>query len=191
MKSSYILDSKGYAVFRKILNVGCGDDKYGTDFVDMYPQRKEVKKCDIENERLPYDNNVFDEVYSENFFEHLKNPSNALKEMKRVLKHGGKLVVITDNAGFWGFHVAGATTHYGGYEKNNKNFFGKMDRHFGLFTPWHLTNYFEDIGLKKVSYEYLLVKVKNPFWYVRLISNMISIVTKRIGKSQIRIEGVK
>jgi len=175
-------------VVARILNVGCGNDTYGTDFIDMYPMRKEVRRCDIENEKLPFKDNTFDEVYSENFFEHLKNPSNVLKEMRRVLKHGGKLVVITDNAGFWAFHIAGATTHYGGYEKKS---FGKLDRHFGLFTPWHLKNHFEDIGLKNIMYKYRLLRKKNPYWYVRIISNVISVVTKRMGQSQIRIEGIK
>jgi len=29
---------------KRILNIGCGNDTYGTDFLDLYPKRKEVKK---------------------------------------------------------------------------------------------------------------------------------------------------
>jgi hypothetical protein len=29
---------------RKILNVGCGEETYGTHFVDFYPSRKDVIK---------------------------------------------------------------------------------------------------------------------------------------------------
>ena len=32
----------------KILNIGCGNDTYGTDFIDLYLQREEVIKCNFE-----------------------------------------------------------------------------------------------------------------------------------------------
>lgn len=57
---------------KRILNIGCGNDTYGTDFVDLYPQRKEVKKCMIDSEKLPYSKNTFDEVRMYFVFEHLK-----------------------------------------------------------------------------------------------------------------------
>jgi ubiquinone/menaquinone biosynthesis C-methylase UbiE len=50
----------------RILNVGCGNDTYGTHFVDLYPTRKEVIKCDVNKERLPFPSNFFDVVYSRN-----------------------------------------------------------------------------------------------------------------------------
>ena len=33
---------------KRILNVACGGQDYGTDFVDMYPQRPDVVQCDLE-----------------------------------------------------------------------------------------------------------------------------------------------
>ncbi|HKZ42047.1 MAG TPA: class I SAM-dependent methyltransferase, partial [Candidatus Hodarchaeales archaeon] len=70
----------------RILNVGCGNDTYGTDFVDLYPVRDDVIRCDVEKEKLPFRDNTFDEVFSGNIFEHLKNPNLVLREMSRVLK---------------------------------------------------------------------------------------------------------
>ncbi|MEM2955026.1 MAG: class I SAM-dependent methyltransferase, partial [Candidatus Nanoarchaeia archaeon] len=90
---------------KMILNVGCGDETYGTHFVDLYPSRPEVIKCDLGKEKLPFPDNFFDEVYSKNVLEHLKNPGFALEEMKRVLKKGGELVLITDNAGYLFHHI--------------------------------------------------------------------------------------
>ena len=68
---------------KRILNIGCGNDAYGTDFVDMYPQRKEVIKCNFEYESLPFEENTFDEVRCYFVFEHLKNREILLKEIKR------------------------------------------------------------------------------------------------------------
>ena len=139
---------------RRILNVGCGRETYGTDFVDKYPQRKEVIKCDIERQKLPFKSSTFDEVYSANVFEHLKNPNFALKEMIRVLKRGGRLVIKTDNAGFWLFHNVKSKqkTHYGGYETHGA--YGKEDRHYALFTPHHVKNHLEALGVKIIETKY-------------------------------------
>jgi len=48
---------------KRILNIGCGNDTYGTDFVDLYPSREEVKRVDLEKEKLPFKKNSFEEIY--------------------------------------------------------------------------------------------------------------------------------
>ncbi len=48
-----------------------------------------------ESERLPIEDDAVDYVFSNMYLHHVKNPLNAIKEMVRVLKTGGKLI-ITD-----------------------------------------------------------------------------------------------
>lgn len=172
----------------KILNVGCAKQTYGTHFVDLYPQRDEVIKCNVERERLPFPKNFFDEVFSENLFEHLKNPNIVLKEMYRVLKKGGKFIIITDNASFWGWHLPLARTHYGGYEETSC---GPKDKHYALYTSWHLKNHLKELSMKNIKIEYLLPKEKNPYLFVRIISRILGFFYKRIGYSLIKITGIK
>lgn len=46
-----------------------------------------------EAEALPFDDNTFDVVYCSHVLEHVKDEAQSLKEMKRVLKPGGVLVI--------------------------------------------------------------------------------------------------
>ncbi len=133
----------------RILNVGCGKDTYGTDFVDMYPSRENVIQHDIE-QGLPYPSNTFDEVYSHCLFEHLKNPFNMLVEMKRVAKKGGRIRLITDNGSYWVFAL-NKTAHTGGYEKSHS----PEDRHYCFFTKHHLINHFTKAGLEVEEVKYV------------------------------------
>lgn len=133
----------------KILNVGCGKDTYGTDFLDLYPERDNIKKCNLDQDRFPYDDDIFDEVYSKNNFEHLANPSNFLSESKRVLKKGGRIMIITDNAGYYGFF---GTAHYGGHEAAHKD--NPDDRHYAVFTPTHMKNWLEKFKFNKIEVKY-------------------------------------
>jgi SAM-dependent methyltransferase len=126
---------------KRILNVACGKDTYGTDFVDMYPSRKEVIQCDIEK-GLPFEDGVFDEVYSHCLFEHLRNPFNMLLEMKRVTKVGGRVRVITDNGSYWVFAL-NHSAHTGGYEKPEC----PDDQHYCFFTKTHLIHHYTKAGL--------------------------------------------
>ena len=48
---------------------------------------------------LPFDQNLFDACRSERLFQHLREPANALAEMKRVIKPDGHIVVIDTD---WG-----------------------------------------------------------------------------------------
>jgi ubiquinone/menaquinone biosynthesis C-methylase UbiE len=173
----------------KILNVGCGNDRYGTHFVDLFPQRKDIIKCDVDKEKLPYSDNIFNEVYSKNLFEHLTNLGFVMKEMYRVLKKRGKLIIITDNANFWGY--AFGKTHLGLYEKIEM--FGKEDRHYGLFTEWHLQNYARKIGFKSFNTEYIIEDLIGFRGTVVKFTNLIFKNTPlhRIVFNQIKLEAIK
>ncbi|MGA9779055.1 MAG: methyltransferase domain-containing protein [Limisphaerales bacterium] len=173
---------------KRILNVGCGNQTYGTDFVDMYPSRKEVIKCDIEV-KLPFENDTFDEVYSHCVFEHLKNPFNLLAEMKRVAKKGGKVRLITDNGSYWVFAMNNRA-HTGGYEKGEC----PDDRHYCFFTKTHLVNHFTKAGLEVEEVKF--VEYFSTSWIKRatcfLVQSFLKITPFRnMAYARIEIMGVK
>ena len=58
----------------------------------------DVKKCDIENERIPFENDWFDFIIFNEIFEHLRiNPIYTLKEVNRVLKPSKIMMLTTPN----------------------------------------------------------------------------------------------
>ncbi len=170
----------------KILNVGCGGSTYGTHFLDMYPSRPEVVKCNIDTQKLPFPNNTFDEVYSKNLFEHLKNPNFVLREMFRVAKKGGKIKLITDNGNFIFWHIRGKT-HSGGYELHGQH--GKEDKHYALYTAHHLVNHLSDVGFKNIKFWYENMNVKN--FMHEIAFKTVSVFSKKLGHTVIVVEGIK
>jgi len=95
----------------KLLDLGCGKqltmsifskkgfEVFGADF-SKNPDKSikesfEIKISNFESENLEYDDNQFDIVLCKSVVEHLSNPSNILKEANRVLKPGGKLIILT------------------------------------------------------------------------------------------------
>jgi SAM-dependent methyltransferase len=133
----------------RILNAGSGNDTYGTDFIDLYPGNPGVLKCNLDVDRFPYADNTFDEVYSQCVFEHLIDRSNFMKECHRVLKPNGKLVIITDNAAYLGFHIFGVAMDH-----KYISLYGDKDTHYSLFTPYHLKNFAKRYGFENDSVTY-------------------------------------
>jgi SAM-dependent methyltransferase len=144
-----VISSVDEVVMMRILNVGCGRDTYGTDFLDMCPMRMDVITCDINKEKYPYDDNTFDQVYSSCLFEHLVDRSNFMAESVRVLKPGGKLQLITDNASYIGYHILGRMKDH-----KYQSEFGINDNHYSLFTPYHLESFAKLFGLKDIIISY-------------------------------------
>lgn len=65
-------------------------------FINKYDL--DIKKANIETEKLPFKNHTFDFVIFNEVFEHLRiNPILALKEINRVLKSEGILLLTTPN----------------------------------------------------------------------------------------------
>ena len=80
-----------------------GYDMYG---IDIDPERCDeklveigkIKKCDIESENIPFEDNAFDVVLLCEVLEHLRmNPLVMIREIKRVLKPLGMLIMTTPN----------------------------------------------------------------------------------------------
>lgn len=99
-----VLKKNGFNVF--------GVDKYSfnrrinTQGQDVGPCLKkflkdneiEIKEIDVEKDKIPYTDSLFDLVICNAVIEHLHNsPEPLMKEMKRVLKPGGYLIVNVPN----------------------------------------------------------------------------------------------
>ena len=61
------------------------------------PFLDEGKVLDLSNNKIPYEDNKFDVVFSDNVIEHIADPAVVFNEINRVLKPGGILITKTPN----------------------------------------------------------------------------------------------
>lgn len=94
----------------KILDVGCGRGDFLIAFkahgfhtygIDRDPSgakvdsRVEVISCELEKDPFPFEDQTFDVVFSKSVIEHLFIPEHFIAECRRVLKPGGRIIVMT------------------------------------------------------------------------------------------------
>ena len=95
-----------------VLDAGCGRTTRLRDFRDRItrlvgvdldeeagrenPYLDEFAPADLD-EALPFDDDSFDLVYANFVVEHLKDPERSFAEWRRVLRPGGRLVLLTSN----------------------------------------------------------------------------------------------
>ncbi len=103
---------------KKILELGCGEGSLGQVLkrltgaqvfgidrsVSGLKLAEEkgilVKKFDL-NKGIPFNNNYFDLIISDQLIEHINDTDLLIKEAFRVLKRGGYLITITPNLSYW------------------------------------------------------------------------------------------
>jgi ubiquinone/menaquinone biosynthesis C-methylase UbiE len=99
---------------KKIIDVGCGKGRFltnlledikGTEFyaVDISDKvmgtlSEKIEKKNGVLTQIPYADNTFDITYAVESLEHAIFPENAIKEMLRVTKDGGKVIVVDKSA---------------------------------------------------------------------------------------------
>ena len=94
----------------KILDVGFAakpnsylKNVYGIDIAEVDKPDNYIKtdKCNLNKDKIPHDDSFFDAVIAGDVIEHVENPSYFLREVNRVLKKNGRLVISTPQANDW------------------------------------------------------------------------------------------
>ena len=85
----------------KLLDIGDGDGSFvnvckenGLDAVGLDGSKDGIN---FENDQLKFENETFEIITLVSVIEHINNPSNILKEIFRLLKKGGILIIVTPN----------------------------------------------------------------------------------------------
>ena len=110
-----------------------------------------VHKCDIEKDRLPLNDASFDVVIFNELFEHLRiNPIFTLREVHRILKPGGTMLLSTPNMrslrGIFNFLVRNKTTSASIFQEYSKlETIGHMG-HVREYTTREVTDFLSKLG---------------------------------------------
>ncbi len=160
-----------------ILNIGCGDDPYGDVRLDLFQTKATNALGDAAN--LPFADGVFSDIYERNLLEHMPNPAAHLQEVRRVLKKGGILRLVTDNAACLKYYTLG--THTGGYRKH-----GGKDLHFALFTKEHIRNLMDFVGFSVKE-----IKLLDTDYPTRHFDRLLRLVKPELSYPRIWVEATK
>ncbi len=164
----------------KMLEPGCGRGEFLSNFkrlgldvvgVDISKEAKnfghdfDIKICDVENDKLPFEDSTFDVIFSKSFIEHLYYPERYLKEAYRILKPGGLLLTLVPD-----------------WESNYKIYFDDFT-HRTPFTSISLTDAYRMFEFKEVKvfkFRQLPILWRYPFlnYISMIISPFVPVRTK-------------
>ncbi len=112
-----LLNAIGDVSNKLVIDFGCGKGRFmkilkkqmksglqGVDFCDKFMTTNSADICITRGSffDLSFPDNLVDVVYCVEALEHSVVPENAIREMIRILKHGGTIIVIDKNKKFNG-----------------------------------------------------------------------------------------
>lgn len=114
-----------------LININCCGIDVNIDFVNKANDNEMTARiCDLNWEKIPYENEVFDIVTSFEVIEHIPFYHNHLSETNRVLKIGGILLLTTPNIA----NVRNRLNFIFGKDNHNIYTIGQSDVHYRMFT---------------------------------------------------------
>ncbi len=150
---------KGLKADAKIIDVGCGDGFHldllkefgnkswtieGIDTSERAVTAAEKKGLKVHPgsvEQLELENESYDLAFLIQTIEHLETPDKVLDSVRRLLKPGGKIVIVTDNTDSPDFKLFKGG-YWGGYH---------FPRHWNLFNKKTLSALAQKVDLEVVS----------------------------------------
>jgi len=166
----------------RLLHAGCGRDKIGVS--SSYADRCTVIGLDLDSRvakqfhsdfvlgsvsALPFENAAFDAIFSEYVFEHVREPAEAFLEAARVLRPGGRMVILTPNRYSYkslaaaltpySFHLAMGRIRYG--RGHDADIYPTLYR---CNTVSRFRRYAADAGLRVVDIQRI---TNGPTWFVK------------------------
>lgn len=157
-----------------LLDLGCGNGEFGSEikkrglYSEVYGVDIDercirlsakkgliVEKIDLNNAKLPFDDNQFDAVTALEVIEHINDPLRLMKEVKRVLCPSGVSILSTPNIQ-WVHHIFrlilghGPRTSFSCEEK----YFGSDfydSGHVNYFTIKDVTNLLSAVGFELIN----------------------------------------
>ena len=144
-----------------LLEVGCGSgiiisnlskfcgQCFGVDVIDYRIIKEGYLFKKVDSEILPFDNDSFDIVISNQVIEHVSNQDLHIKEIHRVLKHGGVCYLATPNK-YWPIEPHYYLPFLGVLSQKIANWY------MGLF-------YCKNYDVKLLSYNQLTQKLEKYF----------------------------
>ena len=160
----------GIGAEKNALEIGCGkgywSEKlkalgYNVTSLDINKTYEHARIVNVEH-GLPFSDHTFNLVWASEVLEHLADPDFAAREMRRVLKPGGRLILTTPNSHFWLyplFQIFGYTPA-DLQNKGHKQFFHAREI-AKLFPKAKIYGFF--------PYAILKFRLKN-FWLISLLS---------------------
>jgi len=114
MELRAVLDLARLTAALRVLEVGCGSGELlrslagsarfavGVDLsaAGLGIARGKAPVACASADKLPFEDSSFDAVVAQHLIEHLSEPGVALAEWRRVLRPGGRLVLVTPNAAY-------------------------------------------------------------------------------------------
>lgn len=171
---------QSYKKSGRLLDVGCGPgvflkmakevyDCYGVDTNPIHCQKaKDERSLRVFNGTLKeakFENDFFDMIVASNVLEHTYSPMRELKEMNRVLKKGGILMLEIPNIQSVWFKL---------FRKKWRQF---LPDHYFYFSPDTITKY-----LQKTSFDVLKIGYDKKIFDLGYIISRFSLINRRLGK---------
>jgi SAM-dependent methyltransferase len=202
-----ILEAAGERIHGEIMEDGCGVGQYmqhlrehgghvtGLDY--DYERVRDTLKLGLQaiqaaGEHLPYPSNQFDLILSNEVIEHVMDDRLAVREIIRVLKPGGRLVLFCPNRGY-PFETHGIYWR-GEYHFGNKflvNYLprawrNKLAPHVRVYSGGDLRSLFEGLPVKMVRQTVIFGGYDNIIARLRGLGKVIRACLQFMEKTPLR-----